>query len=107
LLLDNSEQVADAAALIAALLAAARGLKVLATSRTPLCLSGEYEYAVPPLGLPRMLRATHAHEREEQQMLAIYRSMKRYSCLLSGHRRPFGGFHCIRRRTPHNSNPTG
>jgi predicted ATPase/class 3 adenylate cyclase len=52
LLLDNFEQVVDAAPLVGKLLAAAPGLKVLATSRMPLHLSGEREYAVPPLGLP-------------------------------------------------------
>jgi predicted ATPase len=52
LLLDNFEQVLDAASLIVALRAAAPDLKVLVTSRTVLHLSGEYEYAVPPLALP-------------------------------------------------------
>jgi predicted ATPase/class 3 adenylate cyclase len=52
LLLDNFEQVVDAAPLVGELLAAASGLKVLVTSRMPLHLSGEREYAVPPLGLP-------------------------------------------------------
>ncbi len=52
LLLDNFEQVADAAPLVSELLAVAPGLKVLATSRMSLHLSGEREIAVPPLGLP-------------------------------------------------------
>jgi len=53
LVLDNFEQVADAAPDVAALLAAAPGLRVLATSRTPLRLSGEHEYPVQPLPVPR------------------------------------------------------
>src|SRR5215207_10764497 len=50
--LDNFEQVLDAAPLVAELLAAAAGLKILVTSRVVLHLSGEHEYAVPPLALP-------------------------------------------------------
>jgi len=52
LLLDNFEQVLGAAPAVTELLAGAPGLKVLATSRTPLGLYGEHEYAVPPLSLP-------------------------------------------------------
>jgi predicted ATPase/DNA-binding XRE family transcriptional regulator len=52
LLLDNFEQVLDAAPLVAELLAAAAGLKVLVTSRAVLHLSGEHEYTVLPLALP-------------------------------------------------------
>jgi predicted ATPase/DNA-binding XRE family transcriptional regulator len=51
-LLDNFEQVPAAAPLVAELLAEAPNLKVLVTSRVPLHLSGEHEYAVLPLALP-------------------------------------------------------
>jgi predicted ATPase len=52
LVLDNFEQVADAAPLLAELLAAAPGLKMLVTSRSTLRLSGEHEFPVPPLPVP-------------------------------------------------------
>jgi predicted ATPase/class 3 adenylate cyclase/DNA-binding CsgD family transcriptional regulator len=58
LLLDNFEQVVEAAPLVSELLAAAPGLNVLATSRIPLHLSGEREFAVAPLGLPPRSNAT-------------------------------------------------
>src|ERR671912_131893 len=52
LLLDNLEKVLGAAPTITELLAAAPGLKRLATSRAPLGLYGEHEFPVPPLTLP-------------------------------------------------------
>ena len=52
LLLDNLEQVVEAAASVGQLIDAAPGLTVLATSRVPLHLSGEHEYLVGPLPLP-------------------------------------------------------
>jgi predicted ATPase len=52
LALDNFEQVIGAAPLLAGLLAAAPGLVVLVTSRAVLRLSGEHEFAVPPLPVP-------------------------------------------------------
>jgi predicted ATPase/DNA-binding SARP family transcriptional activator len=52
LLLDNLEQLVPHVELVSRLLAAAPRLLVLATSRTPLRLSGEHEYAVPPLAAP-------------------------------------------------------
>jgi predicted ATPase/class 3 adenylate cyclase len=52
LVLDNFEQVVDAAPQVAGLLAAASQLKVLVTSRVTLHVRGEKEYAVPPLPIP-------------------------------------------------------
>jgi predicted ATPase/class 3 adenylate cyclase len=52
LVLDNFEQVLGAAPAVMELLAAAPGIKVLATSRAPLGLYGEHEFPVPPLTLP-------------------------------------------------------
>lgn len=52
LLLDNFEQVVEAAPRVAELLAACPRLKILATSREVLHLSCEWLFAVPPLRLP-------------------------------------------------------
>src|ERR687897_917830 len=52
LVLDNCEQVLESVPRLDALLSAAPGLKVLATSRTALRLYGEHEFPVPPLSLP-------------------------------------------------------
>ncbi len=52
LILDNFEHLLPAATQVSELLSAAPNLKVLATSREPLHLYGEQEYAVPPLELP-------------------------------------------------------
>ncbi len=52
LVLDNFEHVVEAAPLLSQLFAAAPGLAALATSRAPLRLRGEREFAVAPLGLP-------------------------------------------------------
>lgn len=54
LLLDNFEQVISAAPLVAEFLTASRELKILVTSREGLRISGEHEYAVPPLPLPNL-----------------------------------------------------
>lgn len=53
LVLDNFEQVLDAGSLVSDLLAACPHLKVLVTSRVPLHLSAERQFAVPPLAHAR------------------------------------------------------
>lgn len=52
LVLDNFEQVAGAAPVIAGLLQKCEFVEVLVTSRAVLHVSPEYEYAVPPLATP-------------------------------------------------------
>jgi predicted ATPase/class 3 adenylate cyclase/Tfp pilus assembly protein PilF len=52
LVLDNFEQVVEAAPLLAGMLAGCPKLKVLITSRAVLHLSGEHEFVVPPLASP-------------------------------------------------------
>ena len=52
LLLDNFEQVVDAAPELGGLLRACANLRVLVTSRERLRVAGEVEYAVPPLAEP-------------------------------------------------------
>jgi predicted ATPase/class 3 adenylate cyclase len=52
LLLDNFEQVLEAAPVVGELLSACPRLKALATSRGALRVYGEHMYAVPPLALP-------------------------------------------------------
>jgi predicted ATPase/DNA-binding CsgD family transcriptional regulator len=53
LVLDNCEQIVEAAPLFADLLGSCLRLRVLVTSRIPLRISGEQIYPVPPLALPQ------------------------------------------------------
>jgi predicted ATPase/class 3 adenylate cyclase len=52
LILDNFEQIVEAAPSVASLLSSVSELKVLVTSRAPLNVSGERTYPVPPLAMP-------------------------------------------------------
>jgi len=62
LVLDNFEQVVDAGPLVADLLRSVPGLKAIATSRTPLHVSGEQEFPVPGLPVPPDLGGLGGYE---------------------------------------------
>jgi predicted ATPase/DNA-binding CsgD family transcriptional regulator/DNA-binding XRE family transcriptional regulator len=62
LMLDNFEHVLPAAPFVAALLAACPALRVLATSRQALRVSGEHVFPVPTLALPGLTRLPTAPE---------------------------------------------
>jgi predicted ATPase/class 3 adenylate cyclase len=55
LVLDNFEQVLDAAPLVGELLAVSHELRAVVTSRAPLRVAGEQVYQVPPLEVPAMV----------------------------------------------------
>jgi predicted ATPase len=72
LLLDNFEQVAEAAPALMALLLACPDLKVLVTSRERLHLSGEHEYPVPPLGLPDLVELPGPDALSRYEAVALF-----------------------------------
>ncbi|HET6666586.1 MAG TPA: adenylate/guanylate cyclase domain-containing protein [Intrasporangium sp.] len=66
LVLDNLEQIPDAADVVAMLLQDAPRVTVLVTSRRPLHLVGERQYPLSPLALPRRTRGPLALAEVEQ-----------------------------------------
>jgi predicted ATPase/DNA-binding CsgD family transcriptional regulator len=72
LLLDNFEQIIDAAPLVMDLLATAPDLKVLVTSREALQVYGEQEYPVPPLTLPDLSRPEPLPELMQYEAVALF-----------------------------------
>jgi predicted ATPase len=72
LVLDNFEQIAEAAPFLADLLAAAPELKLLATSRAALQLRAEHEFPVPPLGLPDRGRPLAAETLSQYAAVALF-----------------------------------
>ena len=76
LVLDNFEQVLDAAPLVADLLTSVASLRVLVTSRAPLRVRGEREYAVGPLALEV--------GRRTRRRPPIWRALPRCGCSWSG-----------------------
>jgi predicted ATPase/DNA-binding NarL/FixJ family response regulator len=72
LVLDNFEQVVEAAPLVADLLGECSSLKVLLTSRTRLRVSGEREHAVPPLKLPAPAAATAVQDVAKSEAIRLF-----------------------------------
>jgi predicted ATPase/class 3 adenylate cyclase/Tfp pilus assembly protein PilF len=72
LVLDNFERVTDAAQTVSDLLARVPGLKVLATSRTPLYAYGEHEYPLPPLPLPDLIHLSSVERMSQYEAVRLF-----------------------------------
>lgn len=72
LVLDNFEQVVDAAPLVVELLSSAPGVKALVTSREALRVRGEQEFAVPPLALPKLDRLPTAEQISRYEAVQLF-----------------------------------
>jgi predicted ATPase/DNA-binding SARP family transcriptional activator len=72
LVTDNFEHVLAAASAVAELLAAAPGVKVLATSRAPLRLSAEHEYPILPLELPSRAGTSDPAALAQNEAVALF-----------------------------------
>ncbi len=72
LLLDNFEQVIEAAVQVAELLTACPHLKVLVTSRIVLHVQAEREFAVPPLSLPNPKRLLNLGALSQYEAVALF-----------------------------------
>ena len=72
LLLDNFEQVVDAAVYVAELLAVCPNLKVMVTSRMALHVRGEQEFAIPPLSVPDPRRLPDLVALSQYEAVALF-----------------------------------
>jgi predicted ATPase/DNA-binding CsgD family transcriptional regulator len=72
LILDNFEQVVEAAPLVTDLLAACPMLTVLVTSRMPLRVSGEHDYPVRPLPVPDPARSVSIDVLDENPAVRLF-----------------------------------
>jgi predicted ATPase/DNA-binding XRE family transcriptional regulator/Tfp pilus assembly protein PilF len=72
LVLDNFEQVTEAAPVVAELLAACPELTMLVTSREPLRIGGEQEFAVRPLALPDPAAPPHGDLLARSPAVALF-----------------------------------
>jgi predicted ATPase/class 3 adenylate cyclase len=72
LVLDNFEQVLDAAPAVEHLLSHSGGLKVMVTSRSVLSIYGEREYPVPPLRLPEPGRGPGLEALTQSEAVSLF-----------------------------------
>ena len=72
LLLDNFEQVIEAAPVVAELAQASSGLKLLVTSRMRLHLRGEHEFQVLPLAMPPLDRLLPIEELVKYEAIRLF-----------------------------------
>jgi predicted ATPase/class 3 adenylate cyclase len=72
LILDNFEQVLDAALAVEHLLSHAPGMKVIVTSRSVLSVYGEREYPVPPLQLPEAERIPGLEALTQSEAVSLF-----------------------------------
>lgn len=72
LVLDNFEQVVSAAPLVTDLLAACPMLRVLATSRETLRVTGEQVFPVPPLSVPAIMPPLCVDELRRSEAVALF-----------------------------------
>jgi predicted ATPase/class 3 adenylate cyclase len=72
LVVDNFEQVLEAAPVVGDLLGVAPRMRILATSREPLHLAGEQELTVPPLDLPDIRRMPTLEQLTRYEGVALF-----------------------------------
>ncbi|HKP51025.1 MAG TPA: tetratricopeptide repeat protein [Chloroflexia bacterium] len=72
LLLDNFEQVLEAAPLVSWIMSGAPGVKVLVTSREKLHLRGEHEFAVPMMALPDAQHLPPLHDLTQYEAVRLF-----------------------------------
>ncbi len=91
LLLDNFEQVVDAAPAIAELLADCPRLKILVTSRAALHISGDHEFPLPPLALPDGTPSLPIHELTQYAAISLFLQRAMAKCTNNRHDLPSSG----------------
>lgn len=74
IIIDNFEQVIAAAPMIAELLAYARLVSVMVTSREALHISGEHVFNVPPLAIPELEQKDCLEKMMQQAAIALFAS---------------------------------